>query len=67
MPAVHSTAQHKNEKKFLLTDNLTQSKLVVILSMFDNSCEFHIIKEAFRIYWCSMQHIIDFLVREPVE
>ena len=35
--------------------------------MLNNSCEFHVVKEAFGINWCTMQHLINFLIGKPVK
>lgn len=34
--------------------------------MLDDSCKLHIVKHAFRINWCSMQHVINFLIWKSV-
>ena len=39
---------------------------VIIFSMLDDSCKLHIVKHAFRINWCSMQHVINFLIWKSV-
>lgn len=53
---------HLTKGKTVVPDIIHIVLLVVILSMLDNSCEFHIIKKAFRIHRCSMEHVINFLV-----